>query len=165
MEGMASADGARPGALTGLALALAIAMWWLGSTRLALEHGSDAGRGAALALRTLWLARGMALSLLCVRAGALDGWRRGAIAGLALVSPAWPLVALAWSASATPLSGVIEAELMLVGAAAAVPSIGVLLRRSLQRADFAVLAGTGVGAALAAALWAASGSAYLPLAP
>jgi hypothetical protein len=165
MEGMAAANGARPGALTGVVLALAIATWWLGSTRLALDHGTDAGRSAALALRTLWLARGMALALLCVRTGALYGWRRGAIAGLVLLSPAWPLVALAWSASATPLLDVVAAELLLIAAAAAVPSIGVLVRRALPRADVAVVAGTGIGTVLAAALWLASGSAYLPLSP
>lgn len=165
MEGMASSDGARPAALTGIVLALAIATWWLGSTRLALDHGTDTGRSAALALRTLWLARGMALALLCVRAGALYGWRSGATTGLGLVSPAWPLVALAWSASATPLLDVAPAELLLVAASAALPSIGVLLRRWLPRADLAVVAATGIGAALAAALWLASRSAYLPLPP
>ncbi len=165
MEGMASADGARPGALTGVAVALAIAIWWLGSARLALDHGTDASRSATLALRALWLARGMALALLCSRVGALYGWRSGATAGLGLISPAWPLVALEWSASATPLLDVVEAELLLVAASAAVPSIGVLLRRLLQRAGRALVVGTAVGTALAAALWLASGSAYLPLSP
>jgi len=41
--------------------------------------------------------------------------------------------------------------------------IGLFLRRWLRRVDFAVMAGTAVGTALAAALWVASGSTYMPL--
>ena len=36
-----------------------------------------------------------------VRVGALHGWRRGVTAGLGLIAPSWPFVALAWSASTT----------------------------------------------------------------
>jgi len=172
MEGMAPSNRAapmseahadRPAAMTGLALAAAIAVWWLGSTRPALDHGTDAGRNAADALNALWLVRGMALAMLSVRAGALYGWRRGAKAGLGLISPSWPLVALAWSASATSLTQVALAELLLLAGSAALPLIGLFLRRSLRRVELAVMAGTGVGTALAAALWFASGSAYMPL--
>ena len=155
--------GASATALTGLALAVAIGVWWLGSARLALDHGTDAGRGAADALHALWLVRGMALSMLCVRAGALYGWRLGADAGLGLISPSWPVVALAWSASATSLTQVALAELLLLAGSAALPLLGLFLRRSLRRVELAVVAGSGVGAALAAALWAASGSGYMPL--
>src|SRR6266508_5969785 len=109
MEGMAPSNRAAPmndandaqadlpAAVAGLALAVAIAVWWMGSTRLALNHGTDAGRGAADALTALWLVRAMALAMLSVRAGALYGWRRGAKAGLGLISPSWPLVAFACS--------------------------------------------------------------------
>ena len=152
-----------PAAMTGLALAVAIAVWWVGSTRLALDHGTDAGRVAADALNALWLVRGMALPMLSVRAGALYGWRRGAKAGLGLISFSWPVVALAWSASATSLTQVVLAELLLLAGSAALPLIGLFLRRSLRRAELAVMAGTGVGTALAAALWVASGSTYMPL--
>jgi hypothetical protein len=151
-----------PAAMTGLVLAVAIAVWWMGSTRLALDHGTDAGRSAADALNALWLVRGMALAILSVRAGALYGWRRGAKAGLGLISLSWPLVALAWSASATSLTQVMLAELLLLVGSAALPLIGLFLRRSLRRVELAVMAGTGVGTALAAALWVASGPAYLP---
>ena len=54
-----------------------IAVWWLGSTRLALDHGTDASRCAADALYALLLVRGMALAVLSVRVGALRGWRPG----------------------------------------------------------------------------------------
>jgi hypothetical protein len=156
-------EGASATALTGLAVAVAIGVWWLGSARLALDHGTDAGRGAADALDALWLVRGMALSTLCVRAGARYGWRLGAKAGLGLISPSWPVVALAWSASATSLAQVVLAELLLLTASAVLPWLGLFLRRSLRRVELAVVAGTGAGTALAAALWAASGSPYLPL--
>ena len=151
-----------PAAMAGLALAIAIAVWWMGSTRLALDHGTDAGRSAADALNALWLVRSMALAIFSVRAGALYGWRPGAKAGLGLISLSWPLVALAWSASATSLTQVMLAELLLLAGSAALPLIGLFLRRSLRRVELAVMAGTGVGTALAAALWIASGPAYWP---
>lgn len=160
---MSGVEADRPAAMTGLALAVAIAVWWLTSTRLALDHGTDAARSAADTLYALWLVRGIALSILCVRAGALHGWRRGAKAGLGLISPSWPVVALAWSASATSLAQMALAELLLLAGSAALPLLGLFLRRSLRRVELAVMAGTGVGIALAAALWVASGSAYMPL--
>lgn len=153
----------RPAAMTGLALAIAIALWWLGSTRLALDHGTDAGQSAADALSALLLVRGMALAILSVRAGALYGWRQGATAGLGLIAPSWPLVALAWSASAISLTQVALAELLLLAGSAALPLIGLGLRRSVRRVELAAMAGTGVGTALAAALWVARGSTYMPL--
>jgi hypothetical protein len=153
----------RPGPMAGLALAAAVAIWWLGGTRLALDHGTDAARTAADALNALWLVRGMALPVLAVRAGTLYGWRRGATAALGLVSPSWPLVALAWSASATATTQVALAELLLLTGGAALPLIGLFMRRLLRRVELAVTVATAVGTALAAAWWVASGSWYLPL--
>ena len=147
--------------MTGLALAAAIAVWWLGSTRLALDHGTDASRSAAEALYALLLARGTSLAVLSVRAGALYGWRRGVTAGLGLILPSWPLVALAWSASTISLMQIALVEFLLLAGSAALPLIGLFLRRSLRTMELAVIAGTGVGTALAAALWGAS--TYMPL--
>ena len=147
--------------MTGLALAAAIAVWWLGSTRLALDHGTDASRSAAEALYALLLARGTSLAVLSVRAGALYGWRRGVTAGLGLILPSWPLVALAWSASTISLMQIALVEFLLLAGSAALPLIGLFLRRSLRTMELAVIAGTGVGTALAAALWGAS--IYMPL--
>ncbi|MDO9074392.1 MAG: hypothetical protein Q7U73_14115 [Rubrivivax sp.] len=143
----------RLAALSGLALTAAVALWWLGSTRLALDDGSDASRPAADTLITLWLVRGMALALLAVRAGALRGWRAGAVAALGLIAPCWPLVVLAWSASAAPLAQVALAEAMLLAAGVALPLLGGGLRRALRRVELAEILGTAVGAALAATLW------------
>ena len=83
---------ARLGAVVGLALAAMLAVWWLGSTRLALDQGGDTGRAAVVALQALWLTRALALVMLALRVGALHGTRVGAVASLGLVAPAWPLV-------------------------------------------------------------------------
>ena len=163
MSAARSPQGDRPAEITGFALAVAIAVWWLGSTRLALDHGTDAGRSAADALSALLLVRAMALSMVSVCGGALYGLRRGAKAGLGLIAPSWPLVALAWSASTTMLAQVAVAELLLLAGSAALPMIGLVLRRSLRRVQLAVIVGTGVGAALAAALWVAHQSGYIAL--
>lgn len=143
----------RLAALSGLALAVVVAVWWLGSTRLALDDGADSSRSAAQALLALWLARAMVLALLGVRFGASRGWQAGTAAGLGWVAPSWPVLLLAWSASAAPLLQVALAELALLAASLALPLIGLGLRRALRQAEFADLAATTVGAALAALLW------------
>lgn len=154
----------RLAAMAGLALAAAIALWWLGSTRLAMAHGSDASRSASDALQTLWLVRGMALAMLSVRVGALRGWRPGSAAALGLVVPSWPLVVLAWSASTAPWTHVALAEFLLLAACLALPPIGLGLRRALRQAELADVVGTAVGTALAASVWLARSLWILPAA-
>ena len=68
-------------AIAGVVVAGAVAAWWLGSSRLALDHGTDAGRSADLALSALWLVRGIAVAVIGIRAGALYGWRPAVHAG------------------------------------------------------------------------------------
>ena len=148
----------RLSAISGLALAAAVALWWLGSTRLALDHGSDASRSAADALQALWLVRGMALALLCMRVSALRGWRPGAAAGLVLIAPSWPLVVLAWSASTVSLMHAALTELLLLTGCLALPFVGVGLRRALRQAELADVVGTAVGTVLAASAWLSRGS-------
>lgn len=161
---MKEATARRLPALTGVALAAALALWWLGSSRLALDDGADASRPAADALQALWLARAMALALVGPRVGAVSGWRAGAAAGLALVAPAWPVLVLAWSASALPLAQVLLAELLLLAASAALPLLGLGLRRLLRQAPVAEAAATLAGCALMAALWSTRGLWTLPAA-
>lgn len=139
--------------LTGLALAAAVTLWWLGSSRLDIEDGSDTSRTAVHALQALWLARGMALALLGVRVGAGQGWRPGAAATLGLIAPAWPLMVLAWSASTTPLAPVLLTELALLAAGLGLPLVGVGLRRMLPNAEHADAAATAAGTLLAATVW------------
>lgn len=153
----------RAAAATGLTLAAAVALWWLGSSRIALDRGSDASRCAADALQALWVVRGMLLALLCLRLGALQGGRAGTAAALALVAPAWPVAVLAWSASALPALQVTLMEGLLLAACATLPWIGRGLRRALPRPDAAELTATALGTALAASVWLARGVWTLPL--
>ena len=101
-------------AMSGLGLAAVVAVWWLGSARLAIDHGADAARSSAEALQMAWLVRALLVSMVGVRIGALRGWRDGAAASIAVVAPSWPVVAMAWSASAAPLTQTILAESFLV---------------------------------------------------
>ena len=153
----------RPAAVGGLLLAAAAALWWLGSTRLALDDGSDAGQRAADTLVALGLARGIALALFGLRAGALRGWRAGAIQALGLIAPSWPLVGLAWSASTAALLQVALVEGLLLFAGAVLPLVGRGLGRLLRRADLADAAATALGVGLAAALWYLRGVGSLPV--
>lgn len=152
----------RLAAVSGLAISAAVALWWLGSTRLALDNGSDASRPASHALLALWCVRGMALAVLSVRVAALRGWGPGAAAALGLVAPSWPLVVLAWSASTATLVQVVLAEALLLAAGLTLPLIGQGLRRTLRRADLAEATGTAVGSALAATVWLTRGLWTLP---
>jgi len=152
----------RPAAIGGLALAAAAALWWMGSSRLALDDGSDASHKAAGALVALWLVRGMALALLSLRAGVLRGWRAGAAQALGLIAPSWPLVVLAWSASTAALTQVALAEGLLLAAAITLPLVGHGLRRLLRPADLAEALATMLGVGLAAALWYLRGPWSLP---
>jgi len=140
-------------AISGLALAAAVAVWWLGSARLAIDHGADAARSSAEALQFAWLVRALLVPVLGVRIGALRGWRDGTAASIALVAPSWPVVAVAWSASAAPLAQTILAETFLLIEALVLPLVGHGLRRVLPRSELAEPIASAVGVALAAALW------------
>lgn len=148
--------------LGGLALAAAVAIWWLGGSRLALEDGSATDRVAADALHTLWLARGTTVAWLSVRVGAGPGWRPGAAAALGLIAPAWPLAVLAWSASTLPLAQLLLLEMALLAAGLVLPLIGLGLRRLLRDAERAEPVATALGVALAAGVWATQGPWTLP---
>ncbi|EHR70342.1 hypothetical protein BurJ1DRAFT_1474 [Burkholderiales bacterium JOSHI_001] len=148
-------------ALAGLLLTLALATWWLGSTRLVLDRGGDTARVAADALSATWLLRAMGLALVAPALGALRGARQAGAAALALLAPAWPLVVLAWSASALAALRPALTEASLVAVALALPWLGQALRRGLPRGDLALPLASAAGVAGAAALWAAR-SGWLP---
>ena len=137
-------------------------MWWLGSTRLALDHGADAGRCADDALQALLLVRVMALAMVSVRVGALRGWRPGVAAGLGLIAPSWPVVVLAWSAGTRLVTHVALAEVLLLAGSVALPLVGLGVRRVLQKAELAVVTGTALGIALAASAWVTRGLWSMP---
>lgn len=148
-----SRTGLRLAIAAGMIATLPVALWWLGGTRLALAQGADTAQLSAVALQVLWLLRTLGLALLAPRVGAFCGWRPGAAAGLAALAPAWPLAALAWSASSVPASTLLRAEGLLVGAAIALPLAGAGLRRALPRPAHADAGSTLIAIALAAALW------------
>jgi hypothetical protein len=147
----------RVGTSTGIALAAAIALWWLGSTRLAIERGGDGARAAAEALYALFAVRGIALAVFSVRAAALAGWRDGVATGLAVIAPSWPIVLLAWSASTVAGGRVVLAEALLGIAVVALPSVGLALRRSLAAIEHLLAFATALAVVLAASVWLAHG--------
>jgi len=143
----------RLGMLLGLAVAATVAAWWLAATRLALGQSMGTAGIAASALAGLWLARAMLLAPFALRAGALGGWRLGAASSLAVVVAAWPVVIAAASAGTRPATGIVLAEIALVIAGLVLPVAGQALRTLLRAPGPAVLAGTVLGGALAAATW------------
>jgi hypothetical protein len=145
----------RAAALTGLAVATALALWWLGGSRLALDRAAGTDRVANDALYALVLVRATLLALGAVRWGALWGWRVGAESAIALVAASWPVGMVAWLASTVPPGRALLAELALLAGCAALPAIGAGLRRAVRDAERAELLGVGVGAGLAAGLWLA----------
>ncbi len=142
----------RIAALSGLALAGVLAVWWLGSTRVAIDRGVDPGPRSTEILQMAWLARAMLVPALGVRVGALRGWRSGAASTLALVVPSWPIVALAGSASVVPLWALAFTECLLLAGAIALPAIGPGLRRVVPRADTAEALASMIGVVLAASV-------------
>lgn len=143
----------RLGMLLGLTIAAATAAWWLAATHLALRQSmSTAGLAAAL-LAGLWLARAMLLAPFALRAGAVGGWRHGTSATLAIVVAGWPVVLAAASAATRPVTGIVLGEVALLVAGVTLPAVGHGLRALLRSPANAVLAGTVLGGALAAALW------------
>ncbi len=140
-------------AISGLGLAAAFAAWWLGSARLAIDHGADAARSSADALHIAWLVRALVVPVLGVRVGALRGWKTGAASSLAVVVPSWPVVAMAWSASTAPWTQSVLAEGFLLAEAIAMPLVGAALRRVVSRSSLVEPIASAVGVALAAALW------------
>lgn len=143
----------RLGMLLGLAVAAAVATWWLAATRLALGQAMGTAGVAASALAGLWLARAVLLAVFALRAGALGGWRLGATSSLALVVAAWPVVVAAASAGTRAATSIVLAEIALVVAGLLLPAVGQGLRTLLRAPGPALLASTVLGGGLAAAAW------------
>ena len=149
-------SGSRPGRLgmlLGLMVSAAAAAWWLAATQLALRQSMSTAALAAVLLSGLWLARAMLLAPFALRAGAIGGWRHGASSSLAIVVSGWPVVVAGASAAARPVLGIVLVEVALLVAAVALPAVGQGMRALLRSPATAVLAGTVLGGALAAALW------------
>jgi hypothetical protein len=144
---------ARLGLLLGLLLAGAVGTWWLAAVRGVLEAGGDPALLATQVLFALSVARPMVVSVVASRAAALDGYAAGANAALPVVIAAWPLVALAWLASADGLPRTVAIEAALAGQALLLPLAGQALRRGLRDRARAASVATAIGVALACAVW------------
>lgn len=144
---------ARLGLLLGLLLAGAVATWWLAAVRGVLEAGGDPALLATQALFALSVARPMVVCVVASRAAALDGYTAGLRAALPVVIAAWPLVGLAWLASADSLARTVAIEAALAGWTLLLPAAGHVLRRGLRDRARAASVATAVGVALACAVW------------
>lgn len=149
-------------ALAGLVLAAVVAVWWLGSSRLALAHGADATRPADQALAATEMLRALVLALVALPLGATLGGRPSVRAVLGLLAPSWPLVVLAWAASTRAGPDIAMREGLLLLGAWALPWAGQGWRRLLPSAEAAAQAATLSGVVLAAALWATRGAWLAP---
>lgn len=144
----------RLAAWSGLVLAAAVGVWWIGSTRLALADSADPSRSAIAALHASYILRAMMLALTAPRIAATHGWRQSATQALLLCAPSWPPMTLAWAASTTALSSIALAEGLLLTSGLGLALAGHGLRHAVSRTDVAQLLATAGGATLAAAVWA-----------
>jgi hypothetical protein len=143
----------RLGLTLGLLLASSVATWWLAAVRGVLEAGGDPALLATQALFALSVARTMVVSVVASRAAALDGYVAGMRAALPVVIAAWPLVALAWLASADSLARTVAIEAALAGWALLTSLVGHMLGRGLRDRTRAASVATAVGVAVACAVW------------
>jgi len=141
------------GLTLGLLLASSVATWWLAAVRGVLEAGGDPALLATQALFALSVARPMVVSVVASRAAALDGYVAGMRAALPVVIAAWPLVALAWLASADSLARTVAIEAALAGWALLTSLVGHMLGRGLRDRTRAASVATAVGVAVACAVW------------
>ena len=144
---------ARLGLLLGLLLAGTVATWWLAAVRGVLEASGDPALLATQALFALSVARPMLVSVVASRAAALDGYAAGMRPALPVVIAAWPLVALAWLASADSLARTVAIEAALAGWALLTVLVGHVLGRGWRDRARAANVATAVGVALACAVW------------
>jgi hypothetical protein len=144
---------ARLGLVLGLLLSGAVAAWWLAATRAAIEVSGDPALLATPALLVPGVARSMAVSVVAIRAAALDGYAAGVRAAMPVVTTAWPLVAVAWLASPDNLSRTLAMEGLLAGYAVVLPLVGHATARVLRERERAATVATAVGVVLACGAW------------
>lgn len=147
----------RLGLVLGLLLAAAVATWWLVATRVALVGGGATATLATQALFALSVARPMLASVVGLRMAALGGFDDGARTALPVMLAAWPLVALAWLASADSLSRTLTIEAALLSGALLVTLLGHGLHRVVRDDRWRSAIATILGIAIAAGVWQLSG--------
>jgi hypothetical protein len=143
----------RVGLALGITLTVAVAVWWLGASRVALQSGGDAALMATQALFVFGLLRAMLIAVSAPRIAASDGYRAGVHHAIPIVTAAWPAVVLAWSASATSVPQVLLVECALLCGALVAPLPGRMLARwRLAPASLLTLASLA-GITLACGVW------------
>lgn len=142
-------------AMAGLALTAAVATWWLGAVGLALQSSGSPERASAQAILVLVLLRGLLLPALGLPVSlrlARSAW----LGLLMAVAVAWPVVALAWSASEVTLHAVLAAEGALLALAVVIGALGTALAhltRGRLSADASDNMATAAGLLVALGLW------------
>lgn len=143
----------RLGLALGMTLASAIAIWWLGASRIAIQGGADTALVAVRALFVLALLRAMLIAVIAPRVASTGGYATGMRTAIPLVTTAWPLVALAWAASIDSVARTALVEAALIGAAFVAPAVGHVLARQLKGRASTEPVATAVGIALACGIW------------
>ena len=145
----------RLGLALGLGAATAVAVWWLGATRVAIAGGTDAARFAGDALFALVLVRALLIAVLAPRAAAVGGYVAGLRLCLPVVCVAWPVAVLAWAASNEEVVRTVSAEIGLLAGAALAPLVGRALARTMKQGPAMEAMATGAGVLIACGLWLA----------
>jgi hypothetical protein len=143
----------RLGLALGLALAGAVAAWWLIASRIALQSGIDAALPAGEALLVLAVTRGMLVAVIAPRTAAVGGYVAGLRVCLPIVALGWPLVALSWAASSADTLRTLSTEAGLLGLAALLPLAGRALARLLKQGPVTEAVSAALGVLLACGAW------------
>ena len=143
----------RLGLALGITLATATAVWWLGASRVAIQSGGDTALLAAQALLVLGVLRAMLIAVSAPRVAARDGYSAGVRSAIPIVTTAWPVVALAWTASADSVVRTVLVEIALLCGALAAPVAGHVLARWRRGSASTVPLATLAGIALACCVW------------
>jgi hypothetical protein len=137
---------------SGIALAIMVVVgaWWLAAVSGLAAYG-DGGSAANGATKALWLLRGIAVTILAFRLGALLPLRQAVVAGGIVIAGSWPLLVLLWAAGAMTAGTALRLEAALALIAVAAASCAGALARWLGRTA-AVPVATASGGCLAALL-------------
>jgi hypothetical protein len=145
----------RLGLALGLGAAAAVAVWWLGASRVAIAGGTDAARFAGDGLFALVLVRALLIAVLAPRAAAVGGYVAGLRLSLPVVCVAWPVAVLTWAASHEEVVRTVSAEIGLLAGAALAPLVGRALARTMKQGPAMEAIATAAGVLIAGGLWLA----------
>lgn len=143
----------RLGLALGSTLAAAVAIWWLGASRIALLGGTDTAVLGTQALLVLALLRAMLIAVLAPRAATAGGYAEGVRAAVPVVTAAWPVVALAAAAGIDGIGHAALVEAALLCGALTAPGVGRALSMLFPGRAAHESVATALGIALAGAIW------------